>query len=252
MSKAVIYARFSSDRQRSESIEQQVNVCTDFCKRNKLSVISTYADNAITGRTDDRPQFQQMIRDSKTRTFDTVVVYALDRFSRSVYDSCVYEDLLNKNGVKLLSATEPLTDDPSGILVKQIFRGFSEYYSAELSAKIHRGLENNATKFLAIGSVPYGFLRSADGHYVVNDQEAAIVREIFDRVSRSEPLVSIYTDLNNRGIGAKHGQWTKSTIGRLLTNKRYIGTYIWKETETEDAIPAIVSKDIFWKRCRTR
>lgn len=246
--RAVIYSRFSSDRQRSESIDQQNKVCVEFCERKGYTVIGIYSDHALTGRTDSRPQFLRMIEDSKKHEFDLIVVYALDRFSRSVYDSCHYEDILNRNGVKLLSATEPLTDDPAGVMVKQIFRGFAEYYSAELSAKIRRGLDDNASKYLCNGKPPYGFDRGPDGRYVVNEQEAVIVREIFTRVSEGEQLTSICRSLNERGLRTKTGaEWTLSSLNKFLSNVRYIGTYVYKGEQFPNKIPAIVEENLFYR-----
>lgn len=247
MATAVIYARFSSDRQRSESIEQQVFACTEYCNRNGLSILRVYEDRALTGRTDARPQFLQMIQDSRRGEFDTVVVYALDRFSRSVYDSCIYEDQLTRHGVRLLSVTEHLSDDPSGILIKQVFRGFAEYYSAELSAKIRRGLDDNARRYLCNGHPAFGFDRGPDGQYVVNESEAAIIKEIFQRVARSDSLASICADLNARGIRTKTGSaWNKSSFGHILTNPRYIGTYVYHGEETPGVLPAIIDEDLFY------
>lgn len=247
MSTAVIYARFSSDRQRSESIEQQVFACTEYCQRIGIPILRVYEDRALTGRTDARPQFLQMIQDSRRGEFDTVVVYALDRFSRSVYDSCIYEDQLTRHGVRLLSVTEHLSDDPSGILIKQVFRGFAEYYSAELSAKIRRGLDDNARRYLCNGHPAFGFDRGPDGQYVVNESEAAIIKEIFQRVARSDSLASICADLNARGIRTKTGSaWNKSSFGHILTNPRYIGTYVYHGEETPGVLPAIIDEDLFY------
>ena len=113
--KCVIYARYSSDRQREESIEGQIRVCEEFALRNDLEVIQTYTDRALTARTDRRPAFQQMIADCKKRQFSYILVYKLNRFSRNRYDSAVYKHKIAQYGVKVLSAMERITDDPSGI-----------------------------------------------------------------------------------------------------------------------------------------
>lgn len=245
---AVIYARFSSSAQREASIEQQVNVCTAFADRSGYNVIQTYADRAITGRTDQRPQFLQMIRDSKKGRFSAVIVYALDRFSRDKYDSARYKHELKLNGVRVVSATEPISETPSGILVESVFEGLAMYYSAELSQKIRRGYEDNAKKCLVAGSVPYGFRRSADGHYEIMPEEAAIVREIFSRVGAGETYAEICRDLNARGLRTRHGaEWNRSSFNTILKNQRYIGTYISKYHIQEDAIPQIVEKGLFYK-----
>ena len=142
--KAVIYARYSSDRQRDESIEGQVRVCEDYAKRNDLTIIHIYSDRAMTGRTDQRPEFQKMIRDAALQTFDVVLVYKLNRFARNRYDSAKYKHKLKKQGVRVISAMENIADDPSGILLESVIEGLAEYYSAELAENVTRGMTENA------------------------------------------------------------------------------------------------------------
>lgn len=245
---AVIYARFSSSAQREASIEQQINVCLAFAEREGYNVIQTYSDRALTGRTDRRPQFLQMIKDARKGRFCAIIVYALDRFSRDKYDSARYKHELRQNGVRVVSATEPISDNPSGILIESVFEGLAQYYSAELAQKIRRGYEDNAKKCLASGSVPFGFRRSPDGHYEIMPEEAEIVQEIFRRVGSGETYADICRDLNARGIKTRHGAaWNRSSFNTILRNQRYIGTFISKYHVQEDAIPQIVDKDLFYK-----
>ena len=249
---AVIYARFSSSAQREASIEQQINACMAYAEREGYNVLQTYSDRALTGRTDRRPQFLQMIKDARKGRFCAVIVYSLDRFSRDKYDSARYKHELRACGVRVVSATEPISDNPSGILIESVFEGLAQYYSAELAQKIRRGNEDNAKKCLASGSVPFGFRRSPDGHYEIMPEEADIVREIFRRVASGESYADICRDLNDRGIKTRHGSaWNRSSFNTILHNQRYIGTYISKYHVQEDAIPQIVEKELFYKVQRT-
>jgi DNA invertase Pin-like site-specific DNA recombinase len=189
-----------------------------------------------------------MIKDARKGRFCAVIVYALDRFSRDKYDSARYKHELGIHGVKVISATEPITDTPSGILVESVFEGLAQYYSAELSQKIRRGYEDNAKKCIASGSVPYGFRRSSDGHYEIIPEEADVVREIFSRVGAGESYSDICRDLNERGLKTRHGAaWNRSSFNTILRNQRYIGTYISKYNIQENAIPQIVEKELFYK-----
>lgn len=128
MRNAVIYARYSSDRQREESIEGQIRVCEDFARRNDMRILKIYTDRALTGRTDKRPEFQLMIKESASRAFEVVIVYKLNRFARNRYDSASYKHKLKKYGVKVVSAMENIADDPSGILLESVIEGMAEYY----------------------------------------------------------------------------------------------------------------------------
>ena len=136
---AVIYARYSSDNQREESIEGQIRECTAYAEKNGITIVKHYIDRAISAKTDNRPEFQQMIKDSDKKLFDIVLVWKLDRFSRNRYDSARYKTQLKKNGVHLISVTEPIAEGSQGILVETLLEGTAEYYSAELSEKVIRG-----------------------------------------------------------------------------------------------------------------
>ena len=130
---AVIYARYSSERQNEQSIEEQLRVINQFAEKEGYNVIDAYIDRAMTGRNDDRPSFQKMISDSSNKAFQYVLVYKLDRFSRNRYDSAVYKKKLRDNGVRVISATENISDSPEGIILESILEGYSEYYSKELA-----------------------------------------------------------------------------------------------------------------------
>ena len=133
--RVVIYARFSSHSQTEQSIEGQLRECYEYAKRQDLLVVAEYIDRALTGTTDKRPEFLRMIDDSKKKAFDYVLVYQLDRFARNRYDSANYKAKLKKNGVRVLSAKENITEDASGILIEGVLESMAEYYSAELCAK---------------------------------------------------------------------------------------------------------------------
>ena len=144
--RVVIYARFSSHSQTEQSIEGQLRECYEYAKRQDLLVVAEYIDRALTGTTDKRPEFLRMIEDSKKKTFDYVLVYQLDRFARNRYDSANYKAKLKKNGVRVLSAKENITEDASGILIEGVLESMAEYYSAELSQKVKRGIRESYEK----------------------------------------------------------------------------------------------------------
>ena len=133
---AVIYARYSSDNQREESIEGQIRECTAYAEKNGITIVKHYIDRAISAKTDNRPEFQQMIKDSDKKLFDIVLVWKLDRFARNRYDSARYKTQLKKNGVKLMSATEIISEGPEGIILESVLEGYAEYYSADLAENV--------------------------------------------------------------------------------------------------------------------
>jgi len=104
--KGVIYARYSCDNQQEESIEGQIWECKEYAKRKGITIIKSYIDRAMSAKTDNRPEFQQMIKDSAKHHFDVVIVWKLDWFFRNRYDSAHNKATLRKNGVKVVSAKE--------------------------------------------------------------------------------------------------------------------------------------------------
>ena len=148
MKTAVIYARYSSDKQTEQSIEGQLRVCNDFANRNKILVVGTYIDRATTGTNDNRIDFQKMMRDSSKKEWDYIIVYKLDRFSRNKYEMAMHRKTLRDNNVKILSASEHIPETPEGILMESLLEGMAEYYSAELSQKVKRGQNENRQKGL--------------------------------------------------------------------------------------------------------
>ena len=131
--KVVIYARFSSHSQTEQSIEGQLKVCYEYARAHDYTVIGEYIDRAQSAKTSDRIEFQKMIADSDNKTFEGVLVYQLDRFARNRIDSAIYKSRLKKNGIKVISAKENISEDASGILMEGVLESMAEYYSAESS-----------------------------------------------------------------------------------------------------------------------
>ena len=247
--KAVIYARYSSDNQREESIEGQIRECTEYANHNGMTILRSYIDRALSARTADRPEFQNMIRDSEKGLFDIVLVWKIDRFSRDRYDSAHYKHLLKKNGVKVVSAKENISDGPEGIILESMLEGYAEYYSAELSEKIHRGQRENALKGRNNGGgIPLGYLLGSDQKLVIDPVTAPLVEEIFRRYADGETVRSIVEDFNNRGFKTKHGHlFSMNSFNRILKNRKYIGEFQYQDIVIPSGVPAIVSEDLFYR-----
>lgn len=173
--KAVIYARYSSDNQRKESIEGQIREGTAFAEKNGITILRHYIDRAFSAKTDNRPEFQNMIKDSNKQLFDIVIVWKLDRFARNRYDSARYKAILKKNGVKVVSATEVISDGAEGIILESVLEGYAEYYSADLSEKVIRGMKENALKSKYNGgTMPIGYLIDSEQHFQIDPLTAPL------------------------------------------------------------------------------
>ena len=244
---AVIYARYSSDNQREESIEGQIRECMAYAEKNGITVVKHYIDRALSAKTDNRPDFQQMIKDSEKRLFDIVLVWKLDRFARNRYDSAHYEYQLERNHVKLVSATEPISDSPAGIMVKSMLTGMAEYYSAELSEKVVRGMTENVLKGKYNGgTIPIGFKVDEEKFFQIDPLKAPFVVEAFQRYNDGATMKELMNWLNDSGVTTNRNQkFTYNSVQTLLTNKRYIGENHFKDIVMPDSIPAIVDRDLF-------
>ncbi len=248
MKTAVVYARYSSDSQTEQSIEGQLRVCQQYAKNNDILIVGTYIDRAMTGTNDARPDFQRMIKDSVKRQWDYVLVYKLDRFSRNKYEATIHKHTLKENGVKILSAMENIPDTPEGIILESMLEGMNQYYSAELSQKVLRGLRESYLKGNFTGGAQlYGY-DVVDMKNVINPNEADIVREIFTKYAQGYTAVDISADLKNRGIRTKKGKYINSAnIYKMLNNSKYNGKVKHGDTIYTNIYPAIVD-DITWQR----
>ena len=245
--KAVIYARYSSDNQREESIEGQLRECTAYCKKNDITILRTYIDRAMSAKTDHRPDFQRMIKDSAKGLFDVIIVWKLDRFARNRYDSAHYKAQLRKYGVKVLSATENISDGPEGIILESMLEGMAEYYSAELSEKVIRGHTENALKCKYNGgTLTYGFAIDKNKCYQIDPRTAPVVLEAFTRYDKGATMKDIMDYLTENGVTTVRGRKIDlNFIARMLKNRKYIGEYSYRHIVTPGGIPAIVPQDLF-------
>lgn len=243
----VIYARYSSDNQREESIEGQLRECQEYADKQGITIFGTYVDRAYSAKTDNRPEFQRMIKDSGKHLFDVVIVWKLDRFARNRYDSAHYKNTLRKNGIKVISAKENISDGPEGIILETMLEGFAEYYSAELAQKVLRGMTENALKCRTNGSrMPLGYIADSEQKYQIDPNTAPIVLEVFTRYADGETVTEIINDFNSRGIKSSIGNpFNKNSFSKMLHNRRYIGEYRFREVIIPDGVPRIIPKDLF-------
>lgn len=245
MKKAVIYARYSSDKQTEQSIEGQVYDCRRYADAHGLQIVGEYIDRAISGRTDERPQFLKMIKDSALRQWEYVLVWKFDRFSRNMYDSAVHKRTLQKNGVKVLSAMENVTDDKNGELMEHILESFADYYIADLKEKTVRGMNQTALKCESTGHIPLGY-KVVDKKYVIDETERHIPETVFRRYACGDKLTDIAHDLNAAGYRTRKGKkFTNNSFYSMLSNKKYIGVYSYGDVRIDGGMPAMISEEMF-------
>jgi len=249
MKNAVIYARYSSASQNEQSIEGQLRDCYTYAEREGYSVLETYIDRALTGRNDNRPEFQRMITDAKKGQFQYVIVYKLDRFTRNRYDSAIYKHKLKKCGVKVISATENISDNPEGVILEAVLEASAEYYSLELSQKIKRGYRESMLKGNYTGSTaPIGY-KLENKKLVVDEEKAHVIKWVFEQYAAGVNKKEIVNQLTEKGIySPKTGKpYGITAFQDALRSRTYIGILERGDIVVEDACPALIDKETFEK-----
>ncbi|MBE5763016.1 MAG: recombinase family protein [Clostridiales bacterium] len=246
MKKAVIYARFSCSSQTEQSIEGQLRVCYEYAKRNDITVVKEYIDRAKSGTNDARPSFQLMMKECVRKQWDYILVYKLDRFSRDKYDSAVHKHTLKQNGIKVISATENIPDTPEAIIFESVLEGFAQYYSAELSQKVKRGLKLSYSKGLFTGGAQlYGY-DIVNQKCVINPLEAQVVKKMFEMYKDGYTAEHIANELNAQGYRTKTGKpFYKKMIYKTLCNSKYNGKWENDGTVYTNIYPKIID-DSLW------
>lgn len=258
------YCRYSSNLQTEASIKQQIDEQLEYAKKNNIIIVKFYCDEAKSGRTSSREEFQNLIAASSKNNgiISYVLVWKTDRFARNAFDSLFYRNKLKKYGINLVSITQPLLDDdtPEGKLVNTMLAGLDEYYSGNLASNVKRALKSNAKESRFNGGIPPLGYDIVDGKYVVNEKEAEVVRKIFDMRLKGYSLIDISLELNKLGYKTKRGtEFKKNSLYDLLKNEKYIGNYIYAKGTKENhrdinknmvrhegTIPAIINKEVFY------
>lgn len=240
MKTAYVYARFSSDNQREESIDAQLRAISEYCQKEQISILKVFKDEAFSARTDKRPAFQEMFGLIKEQPADFLVVHKLDRFARSRADAAFYRSKLKEAGMKLVSVLERLDDSPESIIMEGILESMNEYYSANLSRETKKGLKENILNGKRNGGkVPYGY--SLIDHHLVQNKDADTVRRIFHLYSEGMGVTEIVKKTRSR----------INNIRPLLMNEVYLGHLISGENRCENAHEPIIDKETFYA-CQKR
>lgn len=273
VNRCVVYARYSSDNQREVSSEEQIRYCKEFIQNKGYIFVGQYVDKELSGKNANRRQFQKMIDDSKNNTFDIVVVYKNDRFARDCYDKAIYKRRLLNNSVIINYVKEDILNSvtPETVIYECISDGMAAYYSLNLAREVmEKGHLPNAHKCMHNGGIPPLGLIVVNHVYVVNEDEAVIVRKIFDLyANKGYSYRMIAQELNDNCCLNKLGECFKETsIRDMLLNEKYLGTYIYNRRSTkskdgkrnnslakdpdqiiriENAFDAIVDKETFNK-----
>ena len=257
MKNAVIYARYSSQGQNEQSIEGQIRICTEYAESNGFSVVKIYTDRARTGTNDSRPDFQRMIKDAASGKFEYVIVYMFDRFARNRRDSIMYKEMLKQeHGIRVISATQPISDDEGGEFYEMFLEWNDEKYSKRLSKRVRNGLDMSVENGTFCGGhLVYGYKlrqepiagkrRKFTKYVEIDEEQAEVIRYIFTEYDKGVDKKDIAAELNARGIRYEGKPFKGRTFDKWLNNQKYTGEFTFGGRLCTNTYPAIIDKDLF-------
>ena len=268
---AFILARYSTDQQNPDSIEVQVRKCTEWCNTNALPILGIFADMAVSGMKDTRPQYEMMMMQLRQERADTVVIYDQSRMFRKMTAWFAFRDELTKMGVSVVSVTQPMIGkdlrDPTNFLAEGSMALFNQIWALQTRQKVMEKMRYMANNGQHTGGKPALGYVVKDGRLVIHEEEAKTVRRIFREYASGMSYRDIIGGLNRDGLKTKRGNaFGSNSLHDMLHNEKYIGTIVYgaspyREDGTrnthskdgtnviriEDALPAIVDKETFYK-----
>ncbi len=238
--RAAIYARYSTDLQSDASIEGQRRLCLRLVTGNGWSEADTYSDRGISGASHLRPAYQRVLEDARNDKFDVVVSEGLDRISRDQEHIAAFFKQMRFQGIPIVTVAEGEISE----LHIGLKGTMSSLFLKDLAQKTHRGLEGRVRKGKSAGGITYGYDVVRDiqsdgsvttGERAINDNQASIVRRIFEEFAMGRSPRAIAGSLNDEGIDGPRGNgWGMSTIygnwrrgTGILNNELYVGRLIW-------------------------
>ena len=229
---AAAYIRVSTDSQTELSPDSQIKVVQQYAKQHGYIIPKEFIfrDDGISGRTaEKRPQFNLMIATAKQKPspFSAVLLWKFSRFARNQEESIFYKSMLRKNGVEVISVSEPVIDGAFGTLIERIIEWSDEYYSIRLSGEVKRGMTEKVERGGAVSIPAFGY-NIKEKKYVINPDTAPIVRQMYSDYLSGIPSLTIARKLNEMGIKTTRGNvWENRTVDYVLQNPVYIGKIRW-------------------------
>lgn len=232
---AVAYVRYSSSKQDDGySIEAQKKAILKYCNQNNITVLHWYEDKAFSGTSDRRPAFQQMFQELSTvrRNINYVLVHKFDRFARNTEDAMKYRRMLESMNIGLISISEPVDSSPIGKFQASMYYSMSEFYSANLSVEVKKGLDIAASNAQHTGGKPpYGFSVNSEKKYEIVEEEAENIKLIFSMYANGHSHQEILDALLERNAKTRFdNEFGKNSIIDILKNEKYKGVYVYNIT----------------------
>ena len=222
------YIRVSDERQDEYSPDSQLKKIREYAEKEGYQIPDEYVfyDDGISGRNvKKRGDFNRMIATAKDKShpFETIFVWKFSRFARNQEQAILYKNLLRKNGVSVVSVSEPIPEGHFGTLIERIIEWMDEFYSINLGVEVSRGMEEKFSRGEPTQPPPFGYYIK-DKRWIVDEEQAPFVREAFQRYADGEGARAIAKDFGNRGLRTRYGNPVDNRwIDYMLNNPSYIG-----------------------------
>lgn len=234
---ACAYIRVSTEYQIEYSPDSQIKLIKEYAKKNNLLLPNDliYKDEGISGRkADKRPEFKSMLTDAKQKKFEVILIYNTSRFARNHEESIVYRSMLKREGIEVISITQPNVDPKTDILMNALYAVMDERYSLDLSENVKRGMTEKAMRGEFLGSTPYGYkVIEKKKTPVIKEEESKVVKLIFNKFTEhKQSPFTIARLLNNMGFKTSRGnQWERRGVEYILRNNFYCGFITWNKRD---------------------
>lgn len=246
---AIAYYRFSSHSQNETSIEQQQEQAKIYAEKHGLQIVKEYADKAMTGTNDNRPQYQLMLSEINSIKPAALIIWKTDRLGRDRFNLAIAKKQIRDAGCQIHYVAEVIPENGAeSSFVEAIIEAQAEFYSKQLSQNVKRGMLHSANNALYCGVKVLGYVPDESKHYIIDEATAPIVRRIFDDYANGKPLAEIRDKLNNQGLTSALGKaFTLNSLRWILKNRSYIGEYHYSDVTIPNGMPALVSEELFDK-----
>lgn len=253
--RVALYLRASTLKQTEEgySLDYQREILYNYVKTREWEIVGEYEDAGESGRTIKRPAFNKMLEDAKNGKFETVLVYKLDRFSRSLQDLINVINLLKEQNVYVWSVTQSYDErTPEGRLMRNMLGSFAQFESEMIGVRVKDGMSKRAREGSWNTSPPFGY-NILDKKLIINQNESKIVKEIYKNYMNGSSMDAISKNLNENGFKTKrNGNWNTNTVRRILNNPIYCGFFEYNETLIKGEHEPIVTIEEYNKIQRKR
>ena len=238
--KVSAYCRVSTDEEiQLSSYRNQIQIYMDKIRANPDWVLGDiYADPAISGTTENRPEFQRMLEDAQRKKFDLLLVKSISRFARNTLISIQTVRELKSLGIGVIFEKENIdTTKPYSEMTLTILSAFAQEESRNTSERVKKGIQMRIARGEISWTPLYGYIRKDGEEYIIVEYEAKVIRSIFEDYVKGMKTSEITARLNKEGVPSPGGcRWLDAAVAFVLQNERYSGCVLTAKHYTEDHI----------------